>query len=147
MFILIILKFCFEIYILQNIQRWWISLSDMPNWHALTPDVFVFHLEPFRTQTSETITINVVAFLRPTNSSISLPFPLNSKVSQCPFSAWRSYEESSSQFGGWGGYYRLSLILKNLNLAWWYTSLIPALGRKRQEDFWVRSHPGLQSEF
>jgi hypothetical protein len=25
--------------------------------------------------------------------------------------------------------------------------LIPALGRQRQEDFWVRGQPGLQSEF
>jgi hypothetical protein len=27
------------------------------------------------------------------------------------------------------------------------TSLIPALGRQRQADFWVRGQPGLQSEF
>jgi hypothetical protein len=31
--------------------------------------------------------------------------------------------------------------------AWWRTPLIPALGRQRQEDFWVRGQPGLQSEF
>ena len=30
---------------------------------------------------------------------------------------------------------------------WWHTPLIPALGRQRQEDFWVRGQPGLQSEF
>jgi hypothetical protein len=30
--------------------------------------------------------------------------------------------------------------------AWWRTSLIPALGRQRQTDFWVRGQPGLQSE-
>jgi hypothetical protein len=30
---------------------------------------------------------------------------------------------------------------------WWCTSLIPALGRQRQMDFWVRGQPGLQSEF
>jgi hypothetical protein len=30
---------------------------------------------------------------------------------------------------------------------WWLTPLILALGRQRQEDFWVRGHPGLQSEF
>jgi hypothetical protein len=30
--------------------------------------------------------------------------------------------------------------------AWWRTSLIPALGRQRQVDFWVRGQPGLQSE-
>jgi hypothetical protein len=27
------------------------------------------------------------------------------------------------------------------------TPLTPALGRQRQADFWVRGHPGLQSEF
>jgi hypothetical protein len=31
--------------------------------------------------------------------------------------------------------------------AWWRTSLIPALGRQRQADFWVRGQRGLQSEF
>ena len=30
---------------------------------------------------------------------------------------------------------------------WWHTPLIPALGRQRQVDFWVRGQPGLQSEF
>ena len=30
---------------------------------------------------------------------------------------------------------------------WWqHTPLIPALGRQRREDFWVRGQPGLQSE-
>jgi hypothetical protein len=31
--------------------------------------------------------------------------------------------------------------------AWWRLPLIPALGRRRQADFWVWSQPGLQSEF
>jgi hypothetical protein len=31
--------------------------------------------------------------------------------------------------------------------SWWRTPLIPALGRQRQADFWVRGQPGLQSEF
>jgi hypothetical protein len=30
---------------------------------------------------------------------------------------------------------------------WWRVPLIPALGRQRQVDFWVRGQPGLQSEF
>jgi hypothetical protein len=30
--------------------------------------------------------------------------------------------------------------------AWWSTPLIPALGRQRQADFWVRGQPRLQSE-
>jgi hypothetical protein len=30
---------------------------------------------------------------------------------------------------------------------WWRTSLIPALGRQRQADFWVQGQPALQSEF
>jgi hypothetical protein len=34
-----------------------------------------------------------------------------------------------------------------LRRAWWLTPLIPALGRQRQADFWVRGQPGLQSEF
>jgi hypothetical protein len=29
---------------------------------------------------------------------------------------------------------------------WWCTTLIPALGRQRQVDLWVRDQPGLQSE-
>jgi hypothetical protein len=33
-----------------------------------------------------------------------------------------------------------------LSWAWWRTPLIPALGRQRQADFWVRGQPGLQSE-
>jgi hypothetical protein len=35
----------------------------------------------------------------------------------------------------------------NTSRAWWRTPLIPALGRQRQADFWVRGQPGLQSEF
>jgi hypothetical protein len=31
--------------------------------------------------------------------------------------------------------------------AWWHMPLIPALGKQRQADFWVRGQPGLQSEF
>jgi hypothetical protein len=34
-----------------------------------------------------------------------------------------------------------------MNKGWWRTPLIPALGRQRQADFWVRGQPGLQSEF
>jgi hypothetical protein len=34
-----------------------------------------------------------------------------------------------------------------ISRAWWRTPLIPALGRQRQADFWVRGQPGLQSEF
>jgi hypothetical protein len=30
---------------------------------------------------------------------------------------------------------------------WQRMPLIPALGRQRQADFWVRGQPGLQSEF
>jgi hypothetical protein len=30
---------------------------------------------------------------------------------------------------------------------WWRTPLIPALGRQREVDFWVRGQPDLQSEF
>ena len=30
---------------------------------------------------------------------------------------------------------------------WWCMPLIPALGRQRQVDFWVRGQPGLQSKF
>jgi hypothetical protein len=30
---------------------------------------------------------------------------------------------------------------------WWLTPLIPALGRQREVDFWVRGQPFIQSEF
>jgi hypothetical protein len=30
---------------------------------------------------------------------------------------------------------------------WWYTPLIPALGRQSKADFWVWGQPGLQNEF
>jgi hypothetical protein len=30
--------------------------------------------------------------------------------------------------------------------AWWCTPLIPALGRQRQADLWVRGQPGLHRE-
>jgi hypothetical protein len=33
------------------------------------------------------------------------------------------------------------------NKTLWRMPLIPALGRQRQVDFWVRGWPGLQSEF
>jgi hypothetical protein len=41
------------------------------------------------------------------------------------------------------------LLVKNddISQAWWYTPLIPELGRQRQADFWIRGQPGLQSEF
>jgi hypothetical protein len=35
---------------------------------------------------------------------------------------------------------------KKKSWAWWRTPLIPALGRQRQADFWVRGQPGLQSK-
>jgi hypothetical protein len=73
-------------------------LSDMLNWPALTPDVLVFHLDPVRTQTSETYTVNFGAFLWPNNSPIFPTISFSFKISQCPYSALRSYEESSSQF-------------------------------------------------
>jgi hypothetical protein len=31
--------------------------------------------------------------------------------------------------------------------AWWFDTLIPALGKQRQVDFWVQGQPDLQSEF
>jgi hypothetical protein len=42
-----------------------------------------------------------------------------------------------------------SCTLKNYNIynIWWRMPLIPALGRQRQADFWVRGQPGLQSKF
>jgi hypothetical protein len=35
----------------------------------------------------------------------------------------------------------------HLSRVWWHTPLIPALGKQRQEDFWVRGQSDLQSEF
>jgi hypothetical protein len=37
--------------------------------------------------------------------------------------------------------------MARISWAWWRTPLIPALRRQRHADFWVRGHPGLQSEF
>jgi hypothetical protein len=38
--------------------------------------------------------------------------------------------------------------IESVSTGWfWHTPLILALGRQRQEDFWVRVQPGLQSEF
>jgi hypothetical protein len=40
------------------------------------------------------------------------------------------------------------MVFKDLDgRAWWCPPLIPALGRQRQADFWVRGQPDLQSEF
>jgi hypothetical protein len=38
------------------------------------------------------------------------------------------------------------LSIAGISRAWWRTPLIPALGRQRQADFWVRGQPGLQSD-
>jgi hypothetical protein len=58
--------------------------SDILIWLTRAPDVLVFDPDPFRTQTSETIV--GVGYLRPTNSHISLPFFLLSKISQHQYS-------------------------------------------------------------
>jgi hypothetical protein len=44
---------------------------------------------------------------------------------------------------------QLNVVLIRVALCrmWWHTPLIPALGRQRQANFWVRGQPGLQSEF
>jgi hypothetical protein len=42
---------------------------------------------------------------------------------------------------------KISIRKEIKNWAWWHTPLIPALGRQRQVDFWLRGQPGLQSEF
>ena len=61
---------------------------------------------------------------------------------------------SQGQFTGelckfFGSFQRPLWLKKNsgLSRAWCRTPLIPALGRQRQADFWVRGQPGLQSEF
>jgi hypothetical protein len=41
----------------------------------------------------------------------------------------------------------LNISFKVLGWVWWCTPLIPALGRQRQADLWVRGQPGLHSEF
>jgi hypothetical protein len=51
--------------------------------------------------------------------------------------------EMQNSLGCW---HALLVLLKNTVLPGG-TPLIPALGRQRQADFWVRDQPGLQSEF
>ena len=61
----------------------------------------------------------------------TLTSPNSTVVSACLY---------SSILEGWGRKMAISQ-------AWWRTPLIPAFGRQRQVDFWVRGQPGLQSEF
>jgi hypothetical protein len=44
-------------------------------------------------------------------------------------------------------YYNYSFKNSEKRWAWWRTPLIPALGKQRQADFWVRGQLGLKSEF
>lgn len=115
MFILMILKFSFKIYILEYIQPCWISSSDILNWPAWAPDVLVFQPDPFRTQTSETIV--GVGYLRPMNSHISLPFFLLQKYLNTNIhleEVMKSLHLSSLVFRTRGVYYWLSWNLKLL---------------------------------
>jgi hypothetical protein len=71
--ILIILKFCFEICILQNIQPWWVALSDMLNCPDWTSDILGIQPDPVRTQTS--LTYNCCCVLLKVNQLPHFPFP------------------------------------------------------------------------
>jgi hypothetical protein len=58
--------------------------------------------------------------------------------------AWRMGVRAASN--GWCPHPYFSSDFLQLRL-WWRTPLIPALGRQRQVDFWVRGQTDLQSEF
>ena len=58
--------------------------------------------------------------------------------------------EARSLLQVWGkpGTFSNILLQKQTRAGWWRrTPWIPALGRQRQEDFWVWGQPGLRSEF
>jgi hypothetical protein len=78
-------------------------------------------------------------------------YPLNTK--------WVRWKNSIPEYSQDAGNHKWSYLVQPgretrrfpkkalVSRAWWRTPLIPALGRQRQEDFWVRGQPGLQSEF
>jgi hypothetical protein len=64
------------------------------------------------------------------------------------------YHERQKEWGIyllWGLWYVTEIVTTDKRgqdcWAWWCTPLIPALGRQRQVDFWVRGQPGLQRSF
>jgi len=93
--ILMILKFCFEISILQTTQPWWVSSQ---TWWTDLLELMI----------SGTL-IQIQSGHRPHQRLLlplpSLPTPTHtSEISQCPYSAGNRYEESSSQLPGLGGW-------------------------------------------
>jgi hypothetical protein len=84
-------------------------------------------------------------------TKVSLSYPLMShyrgeikayKVTVGIFVACTSVSNAWQKF-----WYNIWIPKSVVSWAWWHTPLIPALGRQRQVDFWVRDQPGLQSEF
>jgi hypothetical protein len=94
------------------------SLSSLSSRGHLTPCLLLTHFKQFRTMTMH-----------------------HQKVYRCCGAfLWSQHS---------GGFSREAYELKtSLGVRrWWCTPFIPALGRQRQADFWVRGQPGLQSEF
>jgi hypothetical protein len=67
-----------------------------------------------------------------------------SKIPHLKSSKTGKYKTDNSIIDRW---FSISKKLATEAGQWWRTPLIPALGRQRQADFWVRGQPGLHSEF
>jgi hypothetical protein len=79
--------------------------------------------------------VTIILFVNQKWRKVTFMLPINTKTNSDMFIKQRKI------------YIIDSFKTHKISRAWWRTPLIPALGRQRQADFWVRGQPGLQSEF